>query len=110
MSPTTQPRATPNPGLPGFARFWGDEISRSGNTYAPESIEASSLGDGKLSLKKVVEPSFGSVTARRADQCSFRRREFKTFFEESFLPRPARAALKNREITDEEGLRMASTQ
>lgn len=110
MTPATHHRMTTNPGLPGFARFWGYEISRSGNSPAPEWIEPPSPGYGKLSLKKVFGACLQSVTGQRRYLGSFGRREVKTFFEESFLTIPARTALKHRETTDEEGLSMASTQ
>jgi hypothetical protein len=77
MTRKTALRVKTNPGLPGFARFWGHQISRSaGAGGSPIFTPLKGLVQ-KLSLKNVLGCGPGTQSSKEPNS--------KTFFEESFL-------------------------
>jgi len=106
MTPNSSKTASPNPGLPGFARFWGAQISHLVLSPEQHAYGAICVSRPRLSLKKVLPAAVAEGLVRRHGVGPS---TYKTFFEESFKGAHFARELDDQNAQRKEGIAMPHT-
>jgi hypothetical protein len=111
MIPKTINPASLNPGLPGFARFWGYQNSCFGSLAGLGRIDVHGVGEGRLSCRKVCGagasdplPEEHSLVTSRAGE------KITAFLQESFSEDRLEQLLREQNAQREEGSSMPGIQ
>ena len=110
MTPRHEICAPPNPGLPGFARFWGCQISHFGSQARLGRIDAHWIGDQKVSYRKVYGLGSSDPVPEERSLATRQRSELEAFLQESSPGGRSKKLLEEQNAQNGEGDSMPGTQ